>query len=443
MDLVLERWPSRILAAAAAAAISAPLSLDLLKHVQAGRLAREGSITSLEQAVQLEPRNAELHWRLGRAEFFSEGGSPSVAVASFTRATELNPRAGAYWVDLARAHEGDGDSAAAASDLERARAAEPRTPEILWESMNFALRDNQIKQAMNFAGELLRQAPPYTGRVLYQLAPVFGAPELIAQVVPADSGALDVVADYVWKHDDVASAEALWNRVTATGLAPSAGQLRYLLDGLIQNGQGPLAERVWTDSIHRGWIAGDEEALAEPLYNSDLRRPLLGFGFDWRVLPQEETSVWVSDEGPQPGEPCLCADFSPRARADFAHITHAVSVLPGERYLLTAKMRARHVVTPAGAFLAVSGSGAPGMRPATTDPLLGTTGWQEVSAEFTAGAQTSLARVVLSRPGTGDADTPASGQVCLAEVQWKRLNLSSETHSISARGRVPGQGAAR
>jgi tetratricopeptide (TPR) repeat protein len=441
MDLVLERWPSRILVAAAAAAVTASLSLDLWKHVQADRLAREGSITSLEQAVRLEPRNAELHWRLGRAELFSEGGSAAAAVASLTQATTLNPAVGAYWVDLARAQEGEGNNRAAASGLERARAAEPRTPEILWESMNFALRDGQPEQALSFARQLLAAAPPYTGRVLDQLAPVAGIPELIARVVPADRGALDVVADYIWKHDDVASADMLWARVIATDLPPSAGQLRALIDSLIRSGQGPLAEHMWTDSIRRGWIPGDVDALAEPLYNSDLRRPLLGFGFDWKVLPQEETSVWVSDEGPQPGEPCLCADFSARARADFAHITHAVPVIPGQSYLLTAKMRVRHVVTPAGAYLAVYGFGTPGVRPATTDPMLGSTGWQEVSTQFVAGAQTRIAQVVLARPGSSEADTPASGQVCLAEVQWKRLSPAADY--APGHGRSVGQGVAR
>jgi hypothetical protein len=166
---------------------------------------------------------------------------------------------------------------------------------------------------------------------------------------------------------------------------------------LIAQGEGPLAERVWADSIHRGWIAGDADTLAEPLYNSDFRRPLLGFGFDWKVLPQDQTSVWISDEGPQPGEPCLCADFSARAREDFAHVIHPVPVVPGQRYLLLAKMRVRHVVTPAGAYLTVSGLGGQGARPAMTDAMAGSTGWQEVSTEFITPPGVRIAQVALAR----------------------------------------------
>jgi len=441
MELVLERWPSRMCAAAAAAAITASLALILWKHFEADRLAREGSIRSLELAVRLEPQNADLHWRLGRAELFSEGGSTEEAEASLSRATALNPLSGAYWVDLARAREAEGDMGAVERDLERARAAEPRTPEIFWESMNFALRESQPEQAIEFARTLLEAAPPYAVRVLAQLGPVVDAPTLIERVLPAEQGAMDAAATYVANRSDLPGEFALWNKVLATGQPPSIFYLRFLLDLLIAQGEGPLAGRVWTDSIRRGWIAGDAEALPEPLYNGDFRRPMLGFGFDWKVVPLEETSVWVSDEGPQPGEACLCADFSARARADFGNVTHAVPVVPGQRYLLTAKMRVRHVVTPAGAYLSVSGFGAPGVATATTDPMVGSTGWEDVSTEFAPGAQTRIAQVALTRPGTADPQTPVSGQVCLAEVQWKPLNPPAASSATA--GSVVPRGAAR
>src|SRR5271155_4607642 len=143
MEPVLERWPSRILAAAVAVAATAALSLELWKHVEADRLAQEATVDSLEHALRIEPRNAELYWRLGRAELFSESGSPAAALAALDEATRLDPRSGAYWVDLSQARENGGDSAGAERALDAARAAEPRTPMILWQSMSFALRNNQ------------------------------------------------------------------------------------------------------------------------------------------------------------------------------------------------------------------------------------------------------------------------------------------------------------
>jgi hypothetical protein len=421
MGLVLERWPSRILAAAVAVAATVALSAELWKHVQADRLAQEGSVSSLQQALRLEPRNAELFWRLGRAELFSESGSPVAAVAALEEATQLDPYSGAYWVDLSQARENGGDTEGAARALEHAQAAEPRTPLMIWQSMSFALRNNQPQRALELGRTLVAAAPPYTYRVLPQLSEVADLSTLIETLLPADRGAIDDVTAYLCSRLEPKPATALWNRVTAAGIPPSNFYLRRFLDALVAQGDGDLAGRVWTDSIRRGWISGEIQGLDQPLYNGDFRWPMLGFGFDWKVLPQEEVSVWVSDEGPQPGQPCLCADFSARSRADFYHVLHAVAVEPGDRYLLTAKLRVRHLGTRAGAFLSVSGIGVAGQQPAITDRLVGTTGWQDVSAEFAAGPATHLAQVVLSRPGVTSDQPAASGQVCLAEVQWRRL----------------------
>lgn len=442
MELVLESWPSRILAAAVALAATAGLSVELGKHVEAERLAEEGTVQSLERALRLEPRNAELYWQLGRAELFSEAGSPVAAVAALEEATELDPHSGAYWADLSQARENAGDTAGAGRALDAARAAEPRTPQMLWQSMSFALRNNRPERALELGRDLVAVAPPYTARVLPQLSEVADLSTLIETLVPADRGAIDDVTAYLCNRLEAKPAWALWNRVTALGIPPSIFYLRRFLDTLIALGQGELAGRVWRESIQRGWIEGDAEGLEAPLYNNDFRRPMLGFGFDWKVIPQEEVSVWVSDEGPQPGEPCLCADFTARSRMEFSQVSHAVVVDPGEQYLLTAKMRVRHLGTRQGAFLGVYGIGAAGQPQATSDHLTGSTGWEDLSAEFVAGPDTHLAQVILLRPGVRPDEPPASGQVCLAEVQWRRLQLGGAP-AAGAVPRKPVHGAAR
>ncbi len=442
MELVLERWPSRILAAAFLVAATVALSLELWKHFHAERLAQEGTVSSLEHALQLEPRNAEIYWRLGRAELFSESGSPAAAVAALDEATRLDPHSGTYWVELSQARENAGDVSGAESALDTARAAEPRTPLMLWQSMSFALRNNQAGRALEFGHDLLAVAPPYASRVIPQLSEVADLSTLIETVLPADRTAIDDVTAYVCNRMEPKSTAALWNRVMATGISPSGFYLQRFLDALIAQGDGELAGRVWSDSVRRGWIGADPEDLAEPLYNSDFRRPMLGFGFDWKVVPQPETSVYVNDEGPLPGETCLCADFGDRSRANFYHISHPVIVEPGDRYLLTAKIRVRHLATRTGAFLSVSGLGATGQESAMTDRVVGSTGWEDVSAEFAAGPHTHLAQVALERPGVAADQPPASGQLCLAAVHWQRLQKDPLAGAESARTKS-GKGTAR
>jgi len=435
MELVLERWPSKILAAALAVAATSVLSLEVWKHVEADRLAQEGTVSSLEHALRLEPQNAEFYWRLGRAQLFSESGSPAAAVAALDKATRLDPHSGAYWVDLSQARENAGDITGAERALDAARRAEPRTPMMLWQSMSFALRNNQPERALELGRELVAVAPPYAARVIPQLSEVAELSTLIESVLPPDRAAIDDLTAYLCNAMDPKSTAALWKRVMALGVPPSGFYLQRFLDALIDRGQGELAGRVWTDSVKRGWIGADAEGLAEPLYNGDFRRPMLGFGFDWKVIPQQETSVWVSDEGPQPGQPCMCADFGAQSRADFYHISHPVVVEPGDQYLLTAKVRVRHLATRTGAFLSVSGIGAAGQQSAMTDRVVGTTGWEDVSTEFAAGPETHLAQVVLLRPGVAADQPSASGQVCLADVQWRRLQIDAVAGKEPARAK--------
>ena len=432
MELVLESWPSRIIAAALAVAATASLSLNLWQHIEAGRLADEGGVLSLQQAERLEPANAELYWREGRQELYSESGNPAAAITALEKAAQLDPRTGIYWTDLAQARESNGDLAGAVADFGKARTAEPRTPAILWQSMSFALRNKEPQQALDFGRELLAAAPPYTGRVLPQLVEIADLSTLIRDVIPADQVALDVVAAYICNQGALDAVPALWERVMAAGLPPSPFYLRYLLESMIAQGQGELAAAVWRDSATRHWIDVEPSEAEVAFYNGDFRRPMLGFGFDWRALPQEEASVWVSDEGPQAGQPCLCVDFSDRARADFNQVAHPLVVVPGHDYLLTAKMRVRHIATRAGAFLTVVGLGAPGQAAARTDSVIGSTGWEDVSARFSAGPQTRAAQVAFVRPGVGPEEPPASGQMCIAEVGWKQLNTSIEPETAAA-----------
>jgi hypothetical protein len=438
MELILERWPSKIFAAAVAAAVTASLSLDVGKHLQADRLAHEGSVHSLERAIELEPRNAELYSRLGRAQLFSEAGDVKAAVATLQRSTELDPRSGSYWADLGQARESSGDIEGAARDYARAQAAEPRTPVVLWQEMNFALRSNQPQRALQIGHDLLFEAPPYTSRVLSDLAQAADLRTLMENVLPSDEDAFSTAAEFLYPREDVPATEALWTRMLELGQAPSGFQLQHLLDSLVLQGEGPLATRIWRDSIRRGWIAVDAAALDEPLYNSDFRRPMLGYGFDWKVAPHNEASVYVSDEGPKPGESCLCVDFSGNARADFVHVTHLVAVEPGASYLLLARMRVRRLGTRTGAFLSVAGIRGGSLPPVTTAPVMGSTGWEEVRAEFTAGPQMHLARIILVRPGVPASEPPASGQVCIAELDWRRLEAARQGRAGApgARGAV-------
>jgi len=91
--------------------------------------------------------------------------------------------------------------------------------------------------------------------------------------------------------------------------------------------------------------------------------------------------------------------------------------------------------TREGAFLTVLGVGAAGQPSVSTNHVTGSTGWEDISAEFAAGPETRLAQVVLVRPGVSADEPPASGQVCLAEVQWRQTQ--SGVHKMGTDATAP------
>ena len=421
MELLLDNLVRKLLAVIAAVAATAALCFPLWRYFQVERLEAEGSPASLERAIQLQPEKASLFNRLGHKLLFSEADDAGQAMAALEHATALDPYDGTYWVELSTAREQQGDFAAARQALERARNAEPQTPSILWQEMNFALRRDENERTLRLARELLAEAPEYTGRALILLSTVAAPPVLVKEVLPPTLNSLKDAVEIFSKQNELEAAEPLWTRLLALNEPPSAYVVRQLLDGVLGAGNVPLAQRIWSDSMQRGWIAGDVSAVNEPLYNGDFHHPLLNFGFDWRVLPDPEASVWVEARGPEPGQQSLCVEFAEGARAWFAHVTHVVPVEPDTYYTLHGFLRTNRISSRGGAYLQAMEVQPRRGQIATTMPMIGTGGWQEVSLRLETGRDTHLVQLALVRPGVAPGEAPATGQVCAAGIEWKSL----------------------
>ncbi len=428
MELLLDTLLRKLLTVIAAVAATAGLALPLWRYFQVDRLETEDTPASLERAIQFQPEKAALYSRLGHLLLFSEAGDSARAMPALERATMLDPHSGAYWVELSAAREQQADTAGAELALERARSAEPRTPNILWQQLNFALRQEQTPRALGLARELLAEAPEYTKRVLPILSEVTPTPVLVNDVLPSTLASLVDAVEIFFRENQWDAAEPLWTRLLALKQPPGTRTVSLLLDGVLDAGHVSLAQRIWNDAIRAGWIAGDAGALGDSLYNGDFHHPLLNFGFDWRVVPQPEASVWLEARGPQPGQQSLCVEFSEGARAGFAHVTHAVVVEPDTYYSLHGFLRTNRLSSRGGAYLQATEIKPRRGQAVTTVPMMGTGGWQEVSLRLETGRETRLVQLALVRPGVGPNEAAATGQVCAAEIEWKALGqVTSDT----------------
>ncbi len=421
MVLALDTLPRKLTAILLAVGASIPLSIYLWNHYWADSFSREGTPESLQQAIALQPSNAEMHNRLGRMLLYSPASDTGRAKAELERATTLDPRTASYMVDVALALEISGDTDGAARAIERARKAEPRTPVILWHELNYWLRREQNERAIAQASELLRMAPEYTGRAVPLLLRVTSGNALLDAIVPRDVNAYGNVLEVLRREDRLDTAAKFWQRTLELHQPIPEGHVRMFVDWMLSQGQAELALRTWSDASRNGWIAVVPESLSEPFYNSDFHYALLNFGFDWRVQPQAETSVWVESGGPRGGQQSLCVQFPQDAREYYTGVYHFAAVQPSYRYEMRGMMRTEKLISSTGAWMQVQEM-APGrgVTP-STEPLLGTNPWREVSLQFETGPETKLVRLTLVRPAPSQKEPPAGGLVCIAPLEWKPL----------------------
>jgi len=419
MVLHLDTLLRKAAVAGLAGAATLGLSLPLWSQFHAARLSAQGTHESLQAAVHVQPRNAEMQNRLGRLRLYSPLGDAAHTLAALQRAVELDPRNGAFWMDLALAREIQGDIEGAATAIRRARAAEPRTPSLLWHEANFDIRRGNLQHALGLLRELMRNAPEYTGRVLPLFSRVTEPATLLRDVVPDTRPAMEAAVEFIRRENHLSAATVTWDRLL-TMKDPPTGQVRQFLDWLIARGEADLAVRVWQGAADRGWIPIDPDAARQPLYNGDMRHPLEDFGFDWRVLPHAEASVWIEGRGPEPGMNSLCVQFNPEARTHYANIVHYVAVQPNYHYSLRAAMRSDRLAARAGAFLLISDPSRPGFA-VRTDAITGSGSWRDVLAAIETGPASRMLAIRLTRPAPVAAEEPGSGLVCIARLAWSEL----------------------
>jgi tetratricopeptide (TPR) repeat protein len=427
MVLALDTLPRKTLTIALAVLLSAAMGYSLWRQYRAETLQRQGTRDALEQALELQPRNAEFHNRLGRIHLFSPDGNSDKAMSLLTRATQINERRASFWTDLALAFELRGDTGAAAQAFERARQVEPRTPQVLWQQLNFHLRREEYEQALILGRLLLEAAPEYSARLLPLLGRVTDDDTLIRRVVPASRDPLVALLEFLARErrPEPRSAELAWRRVVQQNAPMPAFAVRMFLDWLLNARQVALAERVWSDAAQRSWIAVPADSLEQTLYNADFRYPLLNFGFDWRVAPHPEATVLIEPEGPEPGQQSLCVQFYEDARAAYSNVSRLIAVESGSRYVLRAQVRSERLDARPGAFLEVQELTAPNSRHRRgvfrSDTWRGTTRWRPLSVEFITGPETSLVQLSLHRPAARAGDPAASGLLCVAAFDLKSL----------------------
>lgn len=380
---------------------------------------------TIERAVALDGGNAQLHFNLGTAYLWAEGGNPEAAVKELRAATRLNPNAATYWSALAKACYAAGEGECSDQAWERAARLSPANPRMAWEAALYYTVSGQPQAAWPHFRRLLRLEPEQAARVFDLLLGAGDTPESIWREL-ADSAEGSVrlaLLSSLVSHAQFPAAERFWGEVAAApGQLPLTAALRYVED-LLRHGHYRAAGQVWSHLQRTGAVAdGGQTGL---VYNGGFEQPPLPAGLDWHLPPQKYLAADSASPVAHSGKRALRLEFTVPENAEYEPAYQFVPVMPGESYTLSAWVRSENITSDSGPRLRVEDPQCPACLSLAGAGVVGTQSWQRVALQFAAPPAAEMIRLSLWRPRSRSFPMEISGQFWLDDVNLQPSSAAS------------------
>lgn len=320
------------------------------------------------------------------------------AIDNFKQAVKLNPFEARYWLDLAAAYELGQEAKKSQEALERALHAEPTSPSIAWEAGTFYLAANQIDRAL----PLFRVAMEYDPKIIpaglnLSWRATHSVGQMVNEAMPKQPGPYFAFLSLLMEQKQTTAANDLWQALVQQKLDYDVAQVFPYFDFLLDTKQIDQAEKVWK---FLGTREPDllKNAQGNLLSDGGFEDKFLNGAFGWRHRPRPETEVALDTSEFHSGTRSLRLSFTGPAISDTG-VYQYIPVQPNTSYRLTAFVKSQDIVSASGPRLVVQDWYSNKML-ASTEDLLGTTGWRDQNVDFTTGPDTRLVFIGVMRvPG--------------------------------------------
>ena len=394
----------------------------IVKTYVAGRAGHTLTIDSLRLASRLDPGNSTYHVQLGRLYQYSiTNPRPKEAIQQFQEAVKANPYDPQAWINLAAAHEFQGDTSGAEIDLRHASTLAPNLPIYQWTIGNYFLLHGNTQEAFRHLKVVLAGSRQYD-RTVFNVAwkASRNAAQILQELIPNSLPAEFSYLNYLVTEQRIPEAGAVWKRIVANPKTFDPHEASGYIDTLIETGRANEAYQAWTDLQGKGLVhmppGGPNQNL---ITNGNFEDPLLNMGFAWRI--QDVHGVYAGLDTAtfhSPGH-SLCVQFTGNQNLDYHQIFQFVKVSPNHQYELDAFMKTQNITSDSGPRLEVVDAYDPRVLNKFTPGMTGTSGgWNPLNMEFTTGPKTQVLLVLLVRPPSkADEDNAITGRVWLDDVQ--------------------------
>ena len=372
-----------------------------------------------ERAAQLEPRNAEHWFLLGRYwQYNLEEPDAQRAISAYRTSLTLDPRAASTWLDLATAYESQGELPAAREAFLQAKRVYPVSAEVSWRYGNFLLRQNELPAAFAEIRQAVSVDPKRAPEAFSRCWRV--DPDIQAILDHALPPTVPVYLDAIRELDADAAIDpalAVWNRLTA--LHPQLPLYRVIpfIDSLIQAHRIDDAHRVWNQAV----ALADSPPPADPpgsvLWDGGFETGVFGGGFTWTLPPPTPgVQVTVDSTEKHSGQRSLRLVFDGSRNVDLSDVCHLAQVQPGTSYRFSAWVRTQGLATDQGIRFRLEWPDNTRNAFAETTDVHGTQPWTQLTLPWTAVAGVRQLRVCVNRHPSDDLVSRIHGTAWIDDV---------------------------
>src|SRR3989442_4027450 len=287
----LESRARRMVVLALTLVIAGWLAVQLASPAIAWYDGRGDKIPGLERAIAWDPKNADLHIRLGHAYAARVPADIDRARAQYAEAIRLR-RTDAYPRLLqALLSERQGDGSAARSAIDGAVQLDRHNVSIRWEAALLALGWGERATGLDHFKYVLGVDPAQRDAA-FQLARTLLRPgEDPATLLPTDVDGLTNVMMAALRQRDMTLAGIAWRqRIQLEPTLPD-DMVKHYVAVTLEQGAGTLARAAWLSFVTDGSPASESSAVWNGGFETER---LLGWGLDWRL--QDTRGVDVASD---------------------------------------------------------------------------------------------------------------------------------------------------
>jgi len=390
----------------------------------AAHLATKPDPSDIQQAIRIEPSNAEYRAVLARNLALSVENLDE-AIADFRIAVQLNPYESRYWLDLAGAYQLAGRIEEQAQSVQRAVNSDPTTPHVAWEAANFFLLQGDVARALPYFHTVLANDPDAVDSALQLCWRSSGdANQIFEQALPRRPDLYLSFLRLMVAKQEITAAKNAWDHLI--GLHedfPAKLALPYFRL-LIASQEVPTAVTAWQqlaqiDQEIRPYLSSPENLVV----NGGFEEGLLNGGFDWWYEPNPHAKLAIDTDQFYAGTRSLSVTFDGRNAPD-GGFAEFIPVKPYREYEFSAESKTQDIDSASGPRFVI-GDAYTLSSYALTDDLLGSNPWHKQQARFRTGPKTNLIFVKITR------DPPAPlirGKLWIDDVRLVEVGNAGLSH---------------